>query len=109
LLDGHESHLSAVFVDYITETTHIWHVNLGVPHATSYWQVGDSSEQNGHFKCMLSLAKKKLVSIKIRHNIPISLNNEAIIPLVNIACKEFFANKGSNRKAIATRGWFCLK
>jgi hypothetical protein len=105
VLDGHESRLSAVFVDYITSPEHVWHVNLGIPHATSYWQVGDSSEQNGHFKMLLGNAKKDLVSFKIQHNIPLNLTGEDIIPLVNIAWRRSFANVGTNKKAIATRGW----
>jgi hypothetical protein len=36
-LDGHELRLSPVFIDYITHPNHIWHVNLEIPHATSYW------------------------------------------------------------------------
>jgi hypothetical protein len=35
LPDGHELCLSEVFVYYITDPAHIWHVNLGVPHATA--------------------------------------------------------------------------
>ena len=35
----------------------------GVPYATSYWQVGDSAEQNGMFKMKLGEAKRKLVSL----------------------------------------------
>jgi hypothetical protein len=108
LLDGNEPCLSAVFVDYITVPAHIWHVNLGVPHATSYWKFGDSSEQNSHLKGILSLANNELVSFRVRHNIPIALNGEDIIPLVNKAWTESFANKITNRKAIATRGWFTL-
>jgi hypothetical protein len=105
VLDGHESRLSPVFVDYITDPQHIWHVNLGIPHATSYWQVGDSSEQNGHFKQLLSEAKKELIAYKIKHNLPIALNSEDIIPLVNKSWHSSFANIRTNRKAIAVRGW----
>jgi hypothetical protein len=105
VLDGHESRLSPVFIDYITNPEHVWHVNLGIPHATSYWQVGDSSEQNGYFKTLLGNAKKDLVSFKIRHNLPLSLNSEDIIPLLNKAWYPSFANKITNRKAIAARGW----
>jgi hypothetical protein len=108
LLDGHESRLSAVFIDYITDPNHIWHVNLGIPHATSYWQVGDSPEQNGHFKQLLSKAKKELVTFKIRHNMPVQINSEDIIPLINKAWGPSFANKVTNQKAIAARGWFPL-
>jgi hypothetical protein len=108
LLDGHESRLSAVFIDYITDPDHIWHVNLGIPHATSYWQVGDSPQQNGHFKQLLGKAKKDLVTFKIRHNMPVAINSEDIIPLLNKAWVSSFANKASNQKAIALRGWFPL-
>jgi hypothetical protein len=108
VLDGHESRLSVVFVDYITNPDHIWHVKLGIPHATSYWQVGDSSEQIGHFNQLLGNAKKDLVTFKIRHNMPISLNGKDIIPLINKAWKYSFANKETNRKAIPAQGRFPL-
>jgi hypothetical protein len=105
VVDGHESRLQPVFVDYITDPKHIWHVNFGIPHATSYWQVGDSPEQNGHFKMLLGNAKKDLVNFKIQHNIPLHLTAKDIVPLINKAWYPSFANKTTNRKAIAARGW----
>jgi hypothetical protein len=57
---------------------------------------------------MLGLAKKELERSKIRHNIPISLNGEDIIPLLNKAWKQSFGKNRTNRKAIATWGWFPL-
>jgi hypothetical protein len=48
LLDGHGSRFHLPFIKYINteETRH--GVSIGVPYGTSYWQVGDSSEQNGY-------------------------------------------------------------
>jgi hypothetical protein len=97
--------LSPVFVDYITNPDHPWQVNLGIPYATSYWQVGDSSEQNGYFKMLLNLAKRRLVSFKLKHNIPICLTGEDIVPLINAAWDKSFGNVKTNKKAIAVRGW----
>ena len=50
ILDGHSSRLDALFVEYINGEGHKWFVWLGVPYATSYWQVGDASELNGALK-----------------------------------------------------------
>ena len=105
IVDGHESRLNPIFVEYITNPDHIWHVNLGTPHATSYWQVGDSSEQNGLFKMLLTEAKKELVNFKIKHGMPIYLGSEDIVPLVNKAWGKSFGNIETSRKAIAARGW----
>ena len=38
------------FLKYINEPETKWNVCMGVPYGTSYWQVGDSHEQNGCFK-----------------------------------------------------------
>jgi hypothetical protein len=39
-------------------------VNIGLPCGASYWQVGDSSEQNGSFKMNLTKSKKGIVAKK---------------------------------------------
>jgi hypothetical protein len=62
VVEGHDSRLSPSFIDYIAKPIHKWRVNLGIPYATSYWQVGDSSEQNGHFKCLLSVTKRNIAA-----------------------------------------------
>jgi len=41
-----------------------WNCCIGLPYVTSYWQVGDSSEQNGCFKMALTKAKQELVMKK---------------------------------------------
>jgi hypothetical protein len=40
------------------------HVEIGFPYGPSYWQVGDSSEQNGSFKMKLTKEKAILTSKK---------------------------------------------
>jgi len=47
LLDGHGSRLELPFLTYVNTEAHPWVVCIGVPYGTSYWQVGDSTEQNG--------------------------------------------------------------
>ena len=51
LLDGHQSRFDLSFLEYINDDDHLWNVTLGVPYGTALWQVGDSSQQNGKFKC----------------------------------------------------------
>ncbi len=50
IVDGHQSCLAPVFVEYISDKRHTWKVCLGIPYATTLWQVGDASEQNGMVK-----------------------------------------------------------
>jgi hypothetical protein len=53
LLDAHGSRFDLQFLEYINSPLHKWNVCIGVPYGTSYWQVGDSTEQNGCFKMQL--------------------------------------------------------
>ncbi len=46
IVDGHQSRLAPVFVEYINNKNNTWKVCLSVPYATTLWQVGDASEQN---------------------------------------------------------------
>jgi hypothetical protein len=52
------------FLKYINEPETKWNVCIGVPYGTSYWQVGDSNEQNGCFKMALTRHKRKLLNKK---------------------------------------------
>jgi hypothetical protein len=61
LLDGHGSRLELPFLQYVYDPNHQWIVCIGVPYGTSYWQVGDSLEQNGSYKMALTRSKKELV------------------------------------------------
>jgi len=74
IIDGHESRLHPSFLDYINHPDHRWHVVLGVPYATSYWQVGDS----------------------------VSLGPTDIMPLMNIICPEAYMNEANTLKAAAS-------
>jgi hypothetical protein len=57
LLDGYESRFELDFSEYINCSETKWSVNIGLPYGTSYWQVGDSTEQNGCFKMALAASK----------------------------------------------------
>ena len=47
LVDGHSSRFDIEFLRYINSPPTSYSVCVGVPYGTSYWQVGDSTEQNG--------------------------------------------------------------
>ena len=64
LLDGHGSRFEPPFLEYITNEANKWKVYIGVPYGTSYWQVGDSTEQNRCFKMAIAKAKRELVDKK---------------------------------------------
>lgn len=82
-------------------------MTIGVPYGTSYWQVGDSAEQNGCFKMGTYKAKEAL----LRHHEDgmlghLGIQPSDIITVVNEAWKGSFARVETNKKAIAERGWF---
>lgn len=106
VVDGHESRMDAGFSDYINDPKHRWYVNIGVPYATALWQVGDSSEQNGVFKQMLTDLKRRLTRFKSDHNMPIAIASEDIVVLVSAAWPTSFGRIRTNKKAIAERGWY---
>ena len=61
LLDGHGSRFDLISLEYINNPANPWSVvGIGVPYGTSYWQVGDSSQQNGSFK--MNTGKAKIIS-----------------------------------------------
>jgi hypothetical protein len=61
ILDCHGSCFSIPFLRYIRNqdengdvipsSNHGWNVFLGLPNGAAYWQVGDSSQQNGQLSC----------------------------------------------------------
>jgi len=79
LLDGHGSRCDLEFLEYINSEETKWHVNIGLPYGTSYWQVGDSTEQNGCFKMALSKAKQELVTKKNDAGLPFEINKTDIV------------------------------
>ena len=64
LLDGHGSRFDLEFLEYINAEETKWNVDIGLPYGTSYWQVGDSSAQNGSFKMKPTKVKNDLTSKK---------------------------------------------
>jgi hypothetical protein len=64
ILDGHRSHFKFKFLEYINSYESKWFVNVGLPYGTSYWQVGNSTEQNDYFKMELMKLKQMLVTKK---------------------------------------------
>ncbi len=62
IVDGHQSRLAPVFVEYINNKNNTWKVCLGVPYATTLWQVGDASEQNGMVKLEWYCEKRELLT-----------------------------------------------
>jgi hypothetical protein len=106
LLDGHGSRLELPFLKYVNDPGHPWVVCIGVPYGTSYWQVGDSSEQNGSYKMAISRAKKELVLKKQRQCFSSAkVETYEIINVVNAAWEKSFARIQYNKRAIAARGW----
>ncbi len=69
-IDGHQSHLDPKFVKHINDNGHKWRVCLGVPYATTLWQVGDASEQNGFVKTEWYQEKAKLLLWKNERDLP---------------------------------------
>jgi hypothetical protein len=105
LLDGHGSRFELEFLEYINTAEHKWNCCIGLPYGTSYWQVGDSSEQNGCFKMALTKVKQQLVMQKNDSGLEYTINREDIVGLVQKAWKSSFARVETNRQAISKRGW----
>ena len=108
LLDGHGSRFQLLFLQYINEPSHPWVVCIGVPYRTSYWQVGDSTEQNGCYKMYLGEAKKRLVEMKYDKYLNFTIGKHEIIKSVKTAWDKSFARTVTNKNAIAERRWFPL-
>jgi hypothetical protein len=54
ILDSLGSRFKLEFLEYFNTCETKWCVNIGLPYGTSYWQVGDLSEQNGCLKMALT-------------------------------------------------------
>ncbi len=51
--------LERPFLKCVNDPGHPWVVCIGIPYGASYWQVGDSSGQNGPYKMVIARAKKE--------------------------------------------------
>jgi hypothetical protein len=108
LLDGHSSCFDLEFLENVQSIETNWRVSIGVPYCTSYWQVGNSTEQNVCFKMALTKHKRNLLHAKALVGQDFTLNKEDVIPVVHKAWNGSFACVNSNQNAIAKRGWMPL-
>ncbi len=106
LLDGHGSRLELPFLEDVNNLSNPWVVCIGVPYGTSYWQVGDSLEQNGSYKIAMTKSKQELVLKKQRMcwaNARVETYEIMVVP--NTAWDKSFSRVSYNKEAIAARGW----
>ena len=106
IVDGHQSHLDPFFVEYINNREDRWKVCLGVPYATTLWQVDDASEQNGFVTSEWYREKAKLVVWKTEHGLPRAICPEDVMPIMNRIFFKAYGYEKNNRKATAEHGWF---
>jgi hypothetical protein len=76
-------------------------VCLGVPYATTLWQVGDASEQNGMVKLEWYHEKRELFTWKYSNNLPRAICPEDVMPLMNKIFYKSYNNLANNKKAVA--------
>jgi hypothetical protein len=105
LLDGHGSRFDQQFLDYVNAPATNWCVLIGVPYGTHLWQVADSSEQNGSFKCELKRAKQFVIRKKGELHLPMQVEKTDIVGIVHRAFQVSFGNQVNCKKAIRSRGW----
>lgn len=107
MLDGHDSRFRLPFVQYINNENTKYCVTIGVPYGTSYWQVGDSVEQNGCFKMATYRAKDQILAHREKNPMGVlGILPSDIIIIVNEAWERSFARVRTNKKTIAERGWY---
>jgi hypothetical protein len=92
-------------LEYILDDAHKWKVCIGVPYGTSYWQVGDSTKQNGCFKMAIAKAKRELVNKKENAGLLGTIEKTDIVRLVSHAWNASFSRVDNNKKAVAEHGW----
>ena len=109
MLDGHQSRFEVEFLKYINEPKHNCNVCIGVSYGTSLWQVGDSSQQNGHFKILLSKKKREIFEERMKTFCPhLHLMRTDIMVVVRETWPIAFGDVEKNKRAIAERGWVPL-
>jgi hypothetical protein len=88
-------------VEFINNKNNTWKVCLCVPYATTLWQVGDASEQNGMMKLEWYREKRKLLMWKYSNNLPCAICPEDIMLLMNKIFYKSYDNSANNKKAVA--------
>ena len=106
LLDGHQSRFELDFLRYINNEQTKWNACIGVPYGTALWQVGDSLQQNGKFKILLTKKKRELFEKRLKtFQQHVHLLKTDIMVIIKDVWPEAFGNVESNLKAIYLRGW----
>ena len=103
IVDGYQSRLDPKFVEYINDEVNQWKVCLGVPYATTLWQVGNASEQNGMVKLEWFREKIALLLWKNEHDLPCAIRPEDVMHLLNEIFFKAYENVIANRMAVAHR------
>ena len=107
LIVGHQSFFDLDFLKYINDKDTHWNMCIRVPYGTALWQVGDSNQQNGRFKMLLTQKKKEMYQKQLYNAFQQNLHlmRSDIVPLVNATWPLAFGNVESKRRAITERGW----
>ena len=99
LLDGHGSRFDLMFLTYVNDPANIWNACIGLPYGTSYWQEGDSSEQNDCFKMALTRYKRELLERKELVNADFAVSKEDIAYLVAQNMGRFFLPSAAEQES----------
>jgi hypothetical protein len=91
-----DTNLAPEFVEYINDEINSWKVCLGVPYATTLWQVDDASEQNRMVKLEWYHEKRELLTWKYSNNLPHAICPEDIMPLMNKIFYKSYYNLANN-------------
>ena len=104
IIDGHPSLMNADFLTYINEEPTRYVVVVGCLYGTGMWQLHDDKAQNGNFKTMLRLAKKKMYDKKRLAGLPIKIRPDEIVIVVKDAVENSFMNVENTLSALSRRG-----
>jgi hypothetical protein len=88
------------FLTYINSPGTKWNACVGLPYGTSYWHVGNSSQQNRCFKMALTKYKKELLQRKEFVGTEFATDKQEITYIVGQAWENLFACIESNKKAV---------
>ena len=115
LVDGHGSRLDwevmkyannlDEFGDVIPGANHQWNLYLGLPNATAYWQVGDSSQQNGAWKNLQRVEKERIRANQQLHKQRLKIERHHAVYMLQRVFHLCYGNVEGNKNAILERGW----
>jgi hypothetical protein len=98
IIDGRKRRLDPMLLTYINDDNHVWKVCLGVPYATSYWQVG--------IQGMLVPRKMKLFSYKCNRGMLLCINPWDVISVMKRCFGHSYGRVQTNNKnAMSDQDW----